>query len=145
MAYYSSLVYLMGTIILAPLLIAVGDKPNAHPSVTFLFHAWAMPGLLDMLIMSGLGLVWAGGMYCLARACSLALASVVATFEYIALPINIMWGLVLWHEIPTVATLVGAALTLFSGLFVLFRDRTQRAVAETGVQHYAPAEDQKLN
>jgi drug/metabolite transporter (DMT)-like permease len=128
MAYYSSLVYLMATFILAPLLIAVGDKPDAHPSITFLFHAWTMPALLDVLIMSGLGLVWAAGMYCLARAYSLALASVVAPFEYVALPINIMWGFVLWHEIPTVATLAGAALTLFSGLYVLFRERTQQPV-----------------
>ena len=119
---------LAANFILAPLLIAVGDKPDAHPSVTFLFHAWAMPALLDVLIMSGLWLVWAGGMYCLARAYSLALASVVAPFEYVALPINIMWGFVLWHEIPTGATLVGAALTLLSGLYVLFREQTQQPV-----------------
>jgi drug/metabolite transporter (DMT)-like permease len=128
MAYYSSLVYLVATFILTPLVISVGDFPDAHPSIVFLFHPWAMPTLLDWIIMSGLGLVWAGGMYFLARAYSLALASVVAPFEYVALPINIMWGFVLWHEIPTVATLVGAALTLFSGLYVLFREQTQQPV-----------------
>lgn len=35
------------------------------------------------------------GMYCLARAYSLALASVVAPFEYVALPINLMWSFLL--------------------------------------------------
>jgi drug/metabolite transporter (DMT)-like permease len=123
MAYYSSLVYLMATFVLAPLTIFVGDIPDAHPSIAFLFHAWAMPSLLDWVIMSGLGLVWAGGMYCLARAYSLALASVVAPFEYIALPINIMWGFVIWQEIPTLTTLVGAFLTLFSGMYILYRER----------------------
>jgi S-adenosylmethionine uptake transporter len=78
--------------------------------------------------MSGLGLVWAGGMYCLARAYSLALASIVAPFEYIALPINIMWGLVIWQEIPTWATLAGAFLTLSSGLYILYRERKERPV-----------------
>jgi len=117
MAYYSSLVYLVATIIMAP------DFPNAHPSIAFLFHTWAMPSLLDWVIMSGLGLVWAGGMYCLARAYSLALASIVAPFEYIALPINIMWGFVIWHDLPTLMTLAGAALTLSSGVYILFRDR----------------------
>ncbi len=126
MAYYSSLVYLAATFFLAPLLIAVGDKPEAHPSIAFLFHAWTVPALLDVLVMSGLGLVWAGGMYCLARAYSLALASVVAPFEYVALPINIMWGFVLWHEVPTWATLAGALLTLASGLFVLYREQQER-------------------
>ena len=73
--------------------------------------------------MSGLGVVWASGMYFVARAYSLALASVAAPFEYTALPINIMWGLVLWGEIPTWLTLAGACLTLFSGLYVLYRER----------------------
>ena len=123
MAYYSSLVYLTATFILAPLIIFVGDIPNAHPSIAFLFHAWTMPSLLDWVIMSGLGLVWAGGMYCLARAYSLALASIMAPFEYMALPINIMWGFVIWQEIPTLTTLAGAFLTLFSGMYILYRER----------------------
>ena len=123
MSYYSSLVYLMATFILAPLIIFVGDIPNAHPSIAFLFHAWTMPSLLDWVIMSGLGLVWAGGMYCLARAYSLALASIMAPFEYMALPINIMWGFVIWQELPTLTTLAGAFLTLFSGMYILYRER----------------------
>ena len=123
MSYYSSLVYLLATFVFAPLTIFVGEIPNAHPSIVFLFHAWTMPSLSDWIIMSGLGLVWAGGMYCLARAYSLALASVVAPFEYIALPINIMWGFVIWHEFPELITLVGAFFTLSSGLYILFRER----------------------
>ena len=123
MAYFSSLVYMVATLILAPLLIYVGDMPNAHPSIAFLFHAWTTPSLFDFGIMSGLGLVWAGGRYCIARAYSLALASVVAPFEYIALPINIMWGFVIWRNLPTSMTLAGAALTLASGLYIFFRER----------------------
>jgi drug/metabolite transporter (DMT)-like permease len=82
-----------------------------------------VPTLLDWIVMSGLGLVWAGGMYCMARAYSLAQASVVAPFEYVSLPINIMWGLVIWQEIPTLMTLAGAFLTLFSELYILYRER----------------------
>jgi drug/metabolite transporter (DMT)-like permease len=123
MAYYSSLVYLVAAFALAPLAIVVGDIPDAHPSIDFLLRAWAMPTLLDGVIMSGLGLVWAGGMYCMARAYSLALASVAAPFEYVSLPINVMWGLVIWQEIPTLMTLAGALLTLFSGMYVLCQER----------------------
>lgn len=128
MAYYSSLVYLVATFILAPLVILIGDFPNAHPSIAFLFRSWAMPSLLDWVIMSGLGLVWAGGMYYLARAYSVALASVVAPFEYLALPIHITWGFLLWHEIPTWLTLTGAFLTLGSGLYILYRERREQPV-----------------
>jgi drug/metabolite transporter (DMT)-like permease len=127
MAYYSSLFYLVAAFILAPLAIAIGPTPDAPPSIAFLFHAWAMPTLLDLIIMSGLGLVWAGGMYFMARAYSLALASVVAPFEYVSLPINTMWGLVLWQQFPTLATWVGAGLTLLSGLYTLYQDQKESA------------------
>lgn len=128
MAYYSSLVYLLATCILAPLLILVGDVPNAHPSVAFLLRAWVMPSLLDWLIMSGLGLIWAGGMYFIARAYGVALASVVAPFEYVALPINAIWGFILWQEIPTLTTWAGAGLSLLSGLYILYREQKERPV-----------------
>jgi drug/metabolite transporter (DMT)-like permease len=128
MAYYSSLAYLIAAFILAPLAIVVGGIPDAHPSIAFLFRAWAMPTLLDWVIMSGLGLVWASGMYLVARAYSLALASVVAPFEYVTLPINVIWGFVIWQEIPTLATLAGAFLTLFSGIYILYRERRERPV-----------------
>lgn len=126
MAFYSSLVYLIAALTLAPITLAVGELPGAHPSVAFLFRNWAMPSLPDGLIMGGLGLVWAGWTYFMARAYSLAPASVIAPFEYLALPINIMWGLLLWREIPTWATLGGALLTLSAGLCILYRDRPIR-------------------
>jgi drug/metabolite transporter (DMT)-like permease len=128
MAYYSSLVYLMAAFILAPLAIVVGEIPDAHPSIAFLFRAWAMPTLLDGVIMSGLGLVWTGGMYFIARGYSLALASVAAPFEYVSLPINVMWGFVIWQEIPTLMTVAGAFLTLSSGMYILYRERRERPV-----------------
>jgi drug/metabolite transporter (DMT)-like permease len=132
MAYYSSLVYLVVSFILAPLAVVFGETPEAHPSIAFLFRAWTMPTLLDWLIMSGgLGLIWASGMYLMARAYSLAQASVAAPFEYVTLPINVMWGFVLWQEIPTLATWAGAALTLLSGLYILYRERRERPVKGT--------------
>jgi drug/metabolite transporter (DMT)-like permease len=85
-----------------------------------------MPTLLDWVIMSGLGLVWAGGMYFIARAYSAAQASVVAPFEYISLPINIMWGFVIWHEFPTLLTVGGALLTLASGLCILVQEQKEK-------------------
>lgn len=123
MAYYSSIVYLVAAIVLLPLSILIGDMPEAHPSIAFLLRAWNMPTLLDWAIMSGLGLVWAGGMYFNARAYSTGEASVVAPFEYTNLPINVMWDLLFWHIFPTLITWIGAFLTIGSGLYVLNRER----------------------
>lgn len=126
MAYYSSLVYLAAALILVPLTVAVGETPGAHVSVAFLFRRWSMPTLFDGTIMCGLGLVWAGWTYFMARAYSLAQASVAAPFEYLSLPINVMWGFVVWREIPTLMTWAGAALTLLSGMLILYLDRKAR-------------------
>lgn len=121
MSFYSSIVYIIAASIFAPLTILVGEIPNAHPSVAFLFRAWSIPTLLDLSIMFGLGLVWASGMYFIARAYSMTQASTVAPFEYFALPINIIWGFIIWQEVPSVITLAGAFLTLLSGLYILYR------------------------
>ena len=123
MSYYSTLVYLVGASILAPLVILAGDMPGAHPSIAFLFRPWAMPTPVDFAIMAGLGVVWAAWMYFLARAYSLAEASVVAPFEYLALPIDVMWGFLIWGEVPTWLTWAGAALTIASGAYILYRER----------------------
>jgi len=123
MAYFSTLVYLACVLIVAPLTAAVGEIPGAHPSIAFLFHLWTMPTLLDLSIMCGLGIVWAAWMYFMTRAYSTAQASAVAPFEYASLPINVMWGFIIWREIPTLLTWAGACLTLLSGIFIMYRER----------------------
>ena len=126
MAYYSSVVYLIAAIVLSPLAVVVGEIPNAHPSIAFLLRSWSLPTLLDWGVMSGLGLVWAGGMYFMARAYSAAHASVVAPFEYSNLLINVMWDAVLWHIFPGWLTWAGAVLTISSGIYILHRQRNEQ-------------------
>lgn len=137
MAYFSSWVYLVAAFIFSPLAAMVGEIPNAHPSVAFLFHPWTMPTLLDLFIMSGLGFVWAIWMYFMTRAYSVAQASVIAPFEYASLPINIMWGLLIWHEFPTTTTIVGAVLTLMSGLYILVQEQNQKKKPQIVVDNAA--------
>jgi drug/metabolite transporter (DMT)-like permease len=130
MAYHSTLIYLVAALVLTPLPAIVGEMPNAHPSIAFLIRPWNMPTLFDLVIMAGLGLVWAVWMYFLSRAYSLGEASVIAPFEYVSLPINIMWGFLIWHDLPTWMTLAGAVLTLSSGMYVLYREQRERPVME---------------
>ncbi len=135
MAYYCTAVYLVMAIALAPLASLVGEMPDAHPSIAFLFRQWAVPTPIDLLIMAGLGGIWATGMFLVARAYSLAPASVAAPFEYTALPINVMWGMLFWNEIPTWATWAGAGLTLGAGVYILLREsqlRESKVAVEIG-------------
>ena len=125
MSYYGSLVYMVIAIVLTPLVIAIGPIPNASPSIAFLFRSWSTPTLVDMFIMFGLGLVWAGGMFFTARAYSLTQASVVAPFEYISLPISAMWGFLIWNQFPPLATWIGAFITLVSSLYTLYQGKKE--------------------
>ena len=124
MAYYSTLIYLAATLIVSPITATIGEIPDANPSIAFLFHTWTVPTALDLIIMGGLGFVWAGWMYFMTRAYSVAQASAVAPFEYASLPINVMWGFLIWRDVPTLTTLSGAGLTLLSGMYILYRERS---------------------
>ena len=130
MAYFSSLVYLVLAIVLLPLPKLMGDVNQAHPSIAFLLRAWSMPTVVDLLVMAGLGLVWAGGMFFMAKAYSVGEASAVAPFEYASLLISTLWGLLLFAEVPTWTTILGAVITLASGLYVLLRERKKQSVPE---------------
>jgi len=130
MAFNSSLVYIVIAFVLTPLVMAAGPMPHADPSIAFLFRSWSIPRFFDLMIMFGLGLVWAGGIFFTAKAYSLAMASVVAPFEYMTLPINTLWGILLWRQFPSWMTLAGAGLTLVSSLYTLYIGQKDRKVKE---------------
>lgn len=128
MAYFSTWVYLAAAIILAPIMLGIGAEEGAHPSLNFLLRTWALPTAFDFAIICSLGVIWAVGMVCMTNAYILATSSVVAPFEYTTLPINVMWGYLLWNEIPTLTTWIGALIALGSMGYILYR--TQRKSEE---------------
>jgi len=117
MAYFSTFVYLAAAFIL----LGIGEPADAHPSIAFLLRTWNLPTPFDALIICSLGVIWAVGMYCMTNAYVLATSSVVAPFEYTTLPINVMWGYILWNEIPTLTTWIGALIALGSMAYILYR------------------------
>lgn len=144
MGYFSTFVYLGFSAILAPIVIAIGPMPNADPSIAFLFHAWSMPTWLDLVVIFGLALIWAGGMFFIAKAYSLARASVVAPFEYMSLPINTTWGFLLWGQFPSLITLFGAALTMGSSLYSLLLGQKERPTEKVSLEEEIANFEHKL-
>ena len=51
-----------------------------------------------------------------------AMAALVAPFEYLALPLSILLGMLIFDEWPDVVAWVGIALILGSGLFTVWRE-----------------------
>jgi drug/metabolite transporter (DMT)-like permease len=72
------------------------------------------------------------GQYWWTRALHLAPASAVSPFYYLSLIWASMLGFAIWGEHPTVSLVVGSAVVIASGLFLLWRENNmrQQAVAE---------------
>ena len=93
-----------------------------HPSAQFLFRAWVWPTPFDLGLMAFSGMVIALGGYAISQAYSRSEAALIAPFEYIALPLSVVFGLVLFAELPDALALSGIALILVSGLVLIWRE-----------------------
>ncbi|MEO9682994.1 MAG: DMT family transporter [Tateyamaria sp.] len=94
-----------------------------NASVVFLLRAWVWPADSDLWVFVGLGVNSAIIGYCLSQAYRLADAATVAPFEYIGLPLAVLWGFVVFGDLPVAEVWIGIALILGSGLFVFLRER----------------------
>lgn len=84
---------------------------------------WHTPGMGDLLLMLFLGLVSVSAQYCIVTGFSYAPVYVVGPLEYTTLLWAIMFGWLLFGDLPTWIMLAGATLVVGSGLFVVFSAR----------------------
>ncbi len=93
-----------------------------HPSAQYLLRAWTMPTAVQVSLIITVGLVAAIGFLCISQAYRLGQASVIAPFEYSSLPFAVFWGWLFWSEVPGLMTILGSALIIGSGLYVIRRE-----------------------
>ena len=62
------------------------------------------------------------GGYLMSQAYRISRPSAIAPFEYVALPMAVMWGVVFFGNWPDPITWAGMALICGSGLYVLHRE-----------------------
>jgi S-adenosylmethionine uptake transporter len=92
-------------------------------AMEFLLRAWIWPAPGDIWKFGALGLFAAGVGLCLAQAYRIGNAATIASFEYVALPIAILSGWLIFGERPGGVMLLGAALIALAGLYVFARER----------------------
>ncbi len=105
--------------------LAVGDgrfAGSGHPSVEFLLRAWVWPSPGDASLIVLTGVLNAAGGYLLAQAYRVAEPSFVAPFEYTALPLAVLWGLLVFGDLPDGIATAGIVLIAGSGLYVFYRE-----------------------
>ena len=81
-----------------------------------------MPSPPDLLLLILCGVIAGIGFYCLTEAYRIGAASVVAPFEYSSLPWALVWGAVFWGYWPGFSTLIGLALVVGAGLYIVRRE-----------------------
>jgi drug/metabolite transporter (DMT)-like permease len=85
----------------------------------------ALPTWTHAALMVCNGLTNAIGQYWWTRALHLAPASAVTPFFYLSLVWAAVLGFVVWGDVPTVHLLIGSAVVVGSGLFLLWREQAK--------------------
>ena len=122
MSFYIQLTFLAVCLTLG---LTIGDGKFSgwnDPSLEFLFRAWSWPSSDHYSILILIGTTSAFGGFFISQAYRISEAAVVAPFEYIALPIAIFWGVIVFGEFPDKTTFIGIALILGSGLYIIWRE-----------------------
>jgi drug/metabolite transporter (DMT)-like permease len=87
---------------------------------------WNSPTPVDAVWMVFNGVANAVGQYWWTRALHLAPASAISPFYYLSLVWASILGFAIWGEIPTVSLVVGSAVVVASGMFLLWRETGAR-------------------
>jgi len=83
---------------------------------------WVLPTKIDFLIFIIMGLCGSIANLLLTQSYRLAEASLVTPIKYLSLVFAIVFGFLIWSEIPKILTLFGALLVITSSLIIFMRE-----------------------
>jgi drug/metabolite transporter (DMT)-like permease len=86
---------------------------------------WSQPSFDDLILMLGLSVAALFGQYALTNGFRYAPVYLVGALEYTALVWAAIWGYLLFHDVPTVVVMIGAAIVVSSGLAVVLSERNK--------------------
>ena len=95
-----------------------------------LLFGWRSPSAIDAAMLFGTGFTNAIGQWFWTKALQLAPAPAVTPFYYLMLVWALMFGFLIWGDVPSASLLVGSAIVVMTGLFLFLREaRLQRQLA----------------
>jgi drug/metabolite transporter (DMT)-like permease len=98
-----------------------------------LFFGWRSPSLPDAALLFGTGFVNAIGQWFWTKALQMAPAPAVTPFYYLMLVWALIFGFVLWGDIPSAGLLIGSGIVVATGLFLFLREaRLQQSLTAAG-------------
>jgi drug/metabolite transporter (DMT)-like permease len=84
---------------------------------------WIVPSPGDAVLLVLTGLLGGVGQILMTSAYRDAGAATIASFEYVSMLWGIAFGYLLFDEVPTSSVLLGGAIVIAAGIFIIFRER----------------------
>ena len=92
-------------------------------SLLTLPFGWVLPTAREAVLLVSAGVLGGLGQIFLTESYRHAETGVIAPFEYVSMIFALVLGYIVFGEVPTGAMLIGAALIVAAGLFILWRER----------------------
>ena len=99
--------------------------------LTTLPFGWIMPTPKDFFILAMIGILGGFANLWLTQAYKLAEVSLVAPLRYLSIIFAISCGYLIWNEIPTVKTMVGAFFVISASLIIFIREFSKKKEIST--------------
>ncbi len=84
---------------------------------------WVTPSLGSLVLFAAAGGISVGALLCVNRSLKLAPASVVVPYQYSMIVWAVLFGYVAFGDVPSPATIVGAAIIIGAGFYIFLRER----------------------
>ena len=85
-------------------------------------QGWLLPSIKDLFLLSLLGIMGGLANLWLTQSYKLSDVSLVTPLKYLALVFAILFGYLIWGEIPTYTTLIGSTLVIISSIIIFRRE-----------------------
>ena len=96
---------------------------------------WVMPNVKDLALLCMIGIFGGFANLWLSQSFKLSEVSLVSPLKYLALIFGIFFGYLIWDEIPTIRTLLGALLVIASSLIILRREIYHKKEIPSNIRH----------
>lgn len=96
---------------------------------------WIMPNFQDFILLALIGVTGGTANLLLTQSYKLSEVSLVAPLKYLSLVFAIFFGYMMWNEIPTFKTLIGASLVIISSLVIFRREIYYKQKILSNIRH----------
>ena len=83
---------------------------------------WIMPSFKDLFLLSSVGILGGVANLWLSQSYKFSEVSLVTPLKYLGLIFGIFFGYLIWNEIPSLKTLLGASLVIVSSIIIFRRE-----------------------